>query len=40
MPYMGYNNLTASHGVMWITGDRDDYKPRRDAQSKVGSKLC
>ena len=25
-PSMGYNNLTASHGVMWITGDRDDTK--------------
>jgi len=37
---MGYNNLNASHSVVQITGDRDDYKPRRDAQSKVGSKLC
>ena len=35
MPYMGYNNLNASHGVMQTTGDRDDYKPRRDTQSKA-----
>ena len=36
----GIITLMHHNSVVQTTGDRDDYKPRRDAQSKVRSKLC